>query len=186
MYETLIGKGEVRIFDKKGNLFYGYNPQNNNPFFFNINISQFTSSGNLRYSDKKLIYNVNTPGRSVKMPKDISIIFTDTGKASIDRSTGELCLNIRYKDSSKFIIYYLYLHEMGHFLYPTNAARTGKRDRYKEFQCDKFAAKWMLKIGFNPSQVLAALKFVLGNSDEANYRYNKMIIYLNSVRKTLR
>ena len=181
-YKTYIGVGSVQVFDKFGQLFYSYYPKTDKPFYFNLNLDKFSYTGFVKQSKKKLIYLTGFDKKMAKMPSKILIQFTNNGeKASINKKTGVLSIDAIYKTQPFFILCFLYGHEMAHFIYQNN----GFRSPMVESDCDIFSAKLMLKRGYNPSQVLGALKFGLGNGSEQDYRWQKMIEFLNSIKTKL-
>lgn len=122
-------------------------------------------------------YRVYLPNVNVKMPH-LNIIFANIDEpAYIEKMEGNLVINSLYIDQPLYLIYWLYGHEIAHYLYPTIGSRTARN----EFKCDWFSARLMLLNGFNPSQILAAMKFILWNSPEHDYRYNKMLNTLSRV-----
>lgn len=183
MYKTYIGVGAIAVYDKFGQLFYSYFPINNKPFLFNLNLEKFTFTGEIYTSKKKMIYKVNLPNNNVKMPQNINVIFTNNGeKASINLTKGLLTIDDKYRSQPFFILAFLYGHEFAHLLYPSP---NGIRSTQNEFNCDKFAANLMLKRGYNPSQILAAMKFSLDDGPEQNDRFSLMVNYLNSIKTKL-
>ena len=183
MYKTYIGIGKVAVFDKFGQLFYSYLPIDNKPFLFNLNLEKFEVKGEVYLSKKKMIYLVNLPNTRVKIPNNLNVVFTNGGeKASINITKGLLTIDVKYRSQPFFILAFLYGHEFAHLLYPSP---NGIRSTENEFKCDKFAAMLMLKRGYNPSQILGAMKFSLDNGIEQNERFTMMVNYLNSVKTKL-
>lgn len=184
MYKTFRAVGSVYVLDNRGQFIYAYEPQHNEPFFFNIGVKDFRIEGYAERSPKTLKYLVKIPSKNVPMPEKITITYTRNGDiASANLQTGELTLDEKFINQPIFMSDYAYLHELAHFLYPSRIFK-GRliRNKRNEFNCDKFAAKVMLAIGYNPSQILQAMKFVLNNGDEQDYRYKRMVNFLNSVK----
>lgn len=183
-YSTYVGRGRVVVLDNRGNIFYDYTPESYKPFFFNVNIKNPRIHGDAYKVTSRLDYLVKLPKGKYFFPQELKITFTnDDTKASVNLKDGKLTINEKYRKYPIWMIYFLYFHEVAHFLYPSGKlGRTAEN----EFRCDRLAAKLMLTMGFNPSQILAAMKFGLDNGSEQNYRYKRMVNYLNEVKTVIK
>lgn len=76
----------------------------------------------------------------------------------------------RFLDSSRYCITWICGHELGHYFY------RGQK-QISEQNCDHFAANLMLMIGYNPSQIDAAINEAISNGYLARVR--KEMLYEN-------
>jgi hypothetical protein len=77
-----------------------------------------------------------------------------------------------FKKEPKFVIDYILAHEYGHYFY-------SGRGNESEIDCDTFASNKLLKMGYNPSQLVTAGQSTLENTKENYIRkyINKKINY---------
>jgi len=74
--------------------------------------------------------------------REYKILFApNPNKCTIFYKKGEIIFDTMFKNVPLYMRFGVYFHEMGHLLYST------------ESKADLFAAKMMLDLGFNPSQV---------------------------------
>lgn len=178
-YQTYKAIGNVTVLDRNGLIYYTFG--SDKPFYFNLNINDFTYFGSITPYNKKMVYKCNVIGKSVHLPEFISISFANMeNKAQMNRATGEIVINSKYLYEPFFKVAFLYFHEFAHFKYPS---KNGIRSTINEYKCDKFAACMMLKNGFNPSQILAAMMFTLNNGDEQNERYGRIERFLKRIER---
>lgn len=179
-YNTYRGLGTVQLFDRFGKLYYSYTPKSDQPFYFNVRPGSYQTKGDIVEIDEKMVYDIGALETWAMMPETIEVVFTDNGeRASLYPKDGIMCLDVSFRVEPIFNIYFAFGHEIAHYKFPS---KNGVRTKENEWNCDKFAAKFMLLEGFNPSQVLSAMIFNLGESPEHEYRFEKMIQFLNSLK----
>ncbi len=101
-------------------------------------------------------------------PVDFKIFFDDNrNKCSIFWKEKMIVFDRSFADKPLPELYFIYLHEFGHAKYGYKRLYTMKQ---AEAFCDMYASNEMLRMGFNPSQIMAAPRNTL--SDRQEYRKN--------------
>lgn len=101
-------------------------------------------------------------------PTDFRIEFGDNkNKCSIFWKERVIIFDHSFEEKPLPELYFIYFHELGHSKYGYERLYTMKQS---EAFCDMYASNAMLRMGFNPSQVIKAPKDSL--SDKQNYRKN--------------
>jgi hypothetical protein len=182
-YDTFLGIGNVTLLDKNGNIFYKYFPQNKyREFYFNVAIKDFEVIGRIKKARRTLKYLVQLEGEVVNVP-EIKIQFApNPRKATVYRNTGLIVFDTSFRLKPIILLMFLYAHEMAHFAYPSV---NGVRTKENESKCDIWGAKFLLLKGYNPSQILAGMKFALKESNETQWRFDQMVNFLDNVKKVI-
>lgn len=149
----LIGSKVAEIYDFEKKPFYFFQPQNGN---FNLPKGKYYTNNIVSRLQKPLNYKL------LKLPKknrnDLKNVFLTVKKneatASILLHSGEIIV-----DKDKFFNFgkmqkdSIFLHEIGHFFYDS------------EENADLFAANEMLKMGYNPSQLITSRASTLRDTE---------------------
>lgn len=103
--------------------------------------------------------NISLPKFERNMPRNPANFKIQFGynpnKCSVNWLKGTITFDVSFKDKPMNQIDFIYYHEMGHRFYKT------------EKYCDLYAAKKMLEIGYNPSQVgMAPIDSLSNQSDD--------------------
>lgn len=145
----------VRIYDDAGVLFYFRNPVKV-PFYFNLPKGKYKTTNKIVKQSqprKFKLPKLPTRERSGEIPKHIKWTWgRNPHKASIFRHKNTVLLDYGIKNLSRSQRVQVKLHELGHYYYQT------------EHYCDLFAAREMLKMGYNPSQIYWGQKGTLSDS----------------------
>lgn len=152
-----LNNAEVQIFDEEKKPFYFFKPKNKK---FNLPKGKYYTNNILKKLQKPLIYNLpKLPKRQRNEIKPVSLLIKkNSSTASIFLDTGQIIVDERkFFKFGKLQRDFVFLHELGHFFYDS------------EKDADLFACCEMLKIGYNPSQVITAQAGTLRDS-ETNYK----------------
>jgi len=110
--------------------------------------------------------------------QDFKIVFAENpNKCSIFWREKLIVFDTSFEDRSLPELYFIYFHEMGHSKYGFNRLYTMKQ---AEAFCDMFASNAMLRMGFNPSQIMAAPKNTLSNRQDYRKNYIEETLYKNA------
>lgn len=150
----------VRIYDQSdGSLFYAKDIQSGKfQCNFNLPAGRYTTTNDLTECEPRRYSLPQLPRfqRSGVIPKSVRVIYTaNPNKASILRDDACIILDHSIKNLSKPQRVHIRLHEIAHYHYKT------------EKYCDLWAARKMLILGYNPSQVFFSVHGELSNSDSA-------------------
>ena len=147
------------IYDERGIIFYRRFKQGVKRF--NLPIGTYSTLNNLVVLPtpvKYLVTPLPTSQKEIRMDKlQINLIPDYEQKANINVGDGIININSGFFRLPKPIARKVFFHEIGHHLY------------YSEHLCDKFADLCMLKMGFNPSQLIAGTLCSLDKS-KRNYK----------------
>jgi len=157
------------IYDNKGLLFYDSSFTSHiaggEVLRFNLPIGIYTYNGNLIKLDNPIpVMNISLPfrERNIDTGKKYKIRWgINPNKCTIFYLTGEILFDSSLQDLPLYVRYGIYYHELGHLYYKT------------ESKADFFAAKRMLELGFNPSQIGRTL--LIGLSEKSMNRKKLMI-----------
>lgn len=175
--------------DKKSG-FESYSPvvciyRNGEPFYaikrdgmrvlFNLPPGEYKLlAGKLKRLDRPVIYDkikLPKPERLLKFSGKLKFYFIDNpNKCTVD--LGDKYLTRVYFDHSfKSLPWVVQLwvvgHELGHYLY-------GGHGQISEQNCDHYSANMLLKIGYNPTQIDAAIENAISNGYHARIRKDKL------------
>lgn len=139
---------------------------------FNLPIGKFEIKyGNIeklnepiKYKKIKLPY----PNNVTNFYGKIKIIWeTNPYKCSVDFSGGNATFYFdpSFKDFPDFVVVWICGHELAHFLYK------GQK-QFSEKMCDNYSSNMLLDLGYNPSQITAAINMALSNGYLARERKN--------------
>lgn len=168
----------VKIYDKNGILFY-CKENKNGLLHFNLPKGEYCTYNNLmtaKIRNYKLpkLPKANNPK---PLPNDFKIIFCNNpNKCSVDNKNHVIYFDNSFKNQPIPCLDYILFHELGHYLYSNDGNNSEKN-------CDLFAMKKMLEIGYNPSQVLWVQNGTLSESKLNNDR--KKLIKNNSINSFL-
>lgn len=154
---------DVKIYTLDGEIFY-QKEAGEGGLFFNLPVGDYLTANNLIES---FFVNYELP----KLPKHEKRnngvgkfkvnIKNNPNKASIFVATGKIYIDPEIMKQNKYVWVFILLHELGHYFY------------FTEKYCDLFAAREMLKNGYNPSQVARAIDE--GLSDRSDHRKKHLI-----------
>ena len=146
------------IYDPNNIIFYSSEFTNKialqKPLLFNVPAGKFTYEGNFIKLDFPVsVQNVALPLRERNITqKRYDIQFGENpNKCTIFYDKGIILFDNSFKDKPLYVKYTIYYHELGHHWYIT------------ESKADLFAAKKLLELGFNPSQIQLAMLDSLSN-----------------------
>lgn len=151
--------GNICILDKNLQPFYIW--EGKPGFLFNLPAGNYWTDSDIERAKRPKKFSIPALPRperkNAKLPADLKIVIGENPhKASV--WTGK---NVVLLDKSLFEIHpkprlvYIFLHELGHYFYST------------EWKADLFAAVYMLKKGYNPSQVFDASRNSLSKKNYA-------------------
>jgi hypothetical protein len=146
--------GSVRIYSLNGKPFYFFNAKKN--VHFNLPAGEYLSEFPIKKAALKK-YKLPTlpkPERKLKLPAQFTFVFTDNpNTCSVLLEKGLIICDNKLRSFTAPALSFIYLHELGHYFYQS------------EENCDRYAARKMLKSGFNPSQIAEAPRVTLrGNN----------------------
>lgn len=151
--------------------FYFKKNPNCDKVFFNLLKGIYTTD-NAVARVKPLVYlppKLPRPERRTKAPKKLTIFVGENpNKCSINRHNGKILIDDRLTFMPLPFIHFILFHELGHYFYKT------------EYKADIYAAAKMLKIGYNPTQVMYAQYLML--SDHQRARKRILINFLNQTK----
>lgn len=157
--ETII------IFDKKNKPFY-FKSNNKNIIKFNLPKGKYYTDNYLIQLPQPIKYEgVRLPKfeRKITLPAKFKIIITpNPRRCSIYIPQGIVKIDTNLLKMPYPFIYYVLLHELGHYFY--KPGNTEKDKLICEKKCDEFANFFMLKSGYNPSQAFYTSFFILRNT----------------------
>lgn len=141
-----------KIFDMSGQIFYSSEftnkIANGQKLEFNLPAGQYKYDGSFVKLDNPVrTENIHLPLKERNIPHGrYEIVFgNNPNKCSIFYDKGIILFDNSFKKKPLYVRYTIYFHELGHHWYKTE----GKADLY--------AAKKLLDLGFNPSQIQIAL-----------------------------
>jgi hypothetical protein len=154
----------VAIYDINGKPFYIHDTKNKP---FNIPKGVYFTNNRLTVLPKPVKYlTLKLPTRErIRPKKKLTYNFQpfNPNKAQINTLTGDVYIDKNFWDNLTLPEKcFLIAHEKGHFLYTT------------ETFCDLYAAKKMIKEGFNPSQIAKAINSTLSQLNN-RYRLNNVL-----------
>lgn len=150
----------VRVYDKRGTLFYFRNPDKF-PFTFNLPRGEYITTNTLKVCEPRRYKLPQLPRRerSNQIPKRVKLTFgNNPHKASIYIDKHLIIFDYELRNLSIPQQRQVFYHELGHYHYKT------------ESFCDLFAVRRMLIEGFNPSQCYYSIKGTLNESPSSHYR----------------
>ncbi len=137
-----------KIYDKNGFIFYSSDFTDKilkgNRLFFNLPIGEYFLNGLLRKENKPFEHKpiILPPYERDKGKKNYKIIFGDNpNKCTVFYDKEIILFDNSLKNVPSYMKFHIYFHELGHRYYQT------------EKFADLFAAKKMLELGFNISQI---------------------------------
>lgn len=162
----------INIRDDRGILFYS--TESILPVYtFNLPPGKYmVDSGVFKHMSAPVKFNLQSlPMAETALPQsiqDFQIKFApNTSKCTIYWKEKLIVFDTSFEDAPLPQLYFIYFHEMGHSRYGFNRLYTMKQS---EAFCDQYASNAMLRMGFNPSQIIAAPQQALSNKQ--NYRKN--------------
>lgn len=159
----------VKIYDKNGILFY-CKDNKQGLLHFNLPKGEYLTYNNLMPSKLRVYKLPKLPkANNVKtLPNDFKIIFAENpNKCSVDNKNHIIIFDNSFKKQPIPVIDYILFHELGHYLYSEQGNKS-------EINCDLFAMKKMLEIGYNPSQILWVQSGTLSDNKSTLERKNKI------------
>jgi hypothetical protein len=161
----------IVINDINGNIFYFKLNNEGKIIYFNLPEGEYTTNNNLQKVTEPRKFKIKilpSPNRPKKLPKEFKIFFTENpNKCSVDNVNHIIYFDNSFKDAPQFVMDYIKLHELGHYFY-------SGQGQLSEKNCDQFAYNEMIKLGYNPSQVVAAINYSLSDRKEAVKRKNNL------------
>ncbi len=174
---------------RNGKPFYAKTNKSGN-ISFNMPIGTYdVLAGELTKLNKPLKYELiklPNPTKFIKFPERIKIHFGENPhKCSVrmGKYQMDVYFDNSFKDADFYELMWIMGHECGHSFY--GGCEVGTPEYFKnEGYCDDFAANIMLIIGYNPSQIDAAIKQAISNGFHSKKR--KESLYQNLIKiKTL-
>jgi len=162
------------IFDSKGILFYSDTftevISRGEKLKFNLPLGVYKYNGNfVKLESPVSVVNIPLPLKERNLShKRYEIIFGDNpNKCSIFYDEGVILFDNQFQNKPLYVRYLIYFHELGHHWYNT------------EEKADLYAAKKLLELGFNPSQIgLGVLDSLNANKEESFERMEKIVSVL--------
>ncbi len=153
----LCNEKVINIKDEKGKDFYFFMPKKF-PFTFNMPRGKYYTNNKLtRVSFYDPANSINLPPKQKNkiIPKKIQelrfSIIRNPSKASIAVDKHFVMIDPQMIKKTLPEILFILFHEFGHYYY------------FDEEKCDAYAKKQMLRLGYNPSQISAAINNTLSN-----------------------
>lgn len=136
----------IVIRDNRGISFYDTNGLDNVTKFNMPPGEYYVDSGNfVKSATVKTFPHISLPFRErffFPNPEKFHIVFANNpNKCTVNWSAGIITFDVSFSESPLPQIWMIFYHECGHRLYKT------------EKYCDRYAAKCMIKDGYNPSQI---------------------------------
>lgn len=148
----------VNIRDDRGILFYTTEPIL--PVYeFNLPEGDyFVDSGSFKEMSNPISFKLATLPKSERLfsipPYGFKVLFEDNpNKCTIFWKEGCIVFDKSFAERPLPQLYFIYFHELGHSRYGYGKLYTKDES---EAYCDLYASNQMLKMGFNPSQIIAA------------------------------
>lgn len=138
----------VKIYDKSGILFY-CKENKEGLLHFNLPIGEYLTYNDLIPSKLRVykLPKLPKPNNVKTLPNDFKIIFANNpNKCSVDNKNHVIIFDNSFKKQPIPVLDYILFHELGHYFYSNEGNKS-------EINCDLFAMKKMLEIGYNPSQI---------------------------------
>lgn len=136
------------IYEINGNVFYSSDftdkIEKGKPLYFNLPAGQYLYEGSLTKLDnpvKTIKIELPPPERNLQKKRYEIIFGINPNRCTIYYKAGIILFDNAFKEAPLYIKYEIYFHELGHHFYKT------------EKFADLYAAKKMLDLGFNPSQI---------------------------------
>ena len=147
--------GDVRVYDLEGRPFYFFN--SSGPVHFNLPKGKYRIENSLTPAAFRRYKLPNLPKyeRNLPLPKKFVIKYGDNpNTCSVFLKEGFILADNSLKELPTPARTFIYFHELGHYFYTS------------EEKCDLFAAREMLKRGFNPSHVAESPRITLRSSPD--------------------
>lgn len=162
------------IYDLNGKLFYSdkftTKIANGEKLEFNLPLGIYKYNGNfIKLPWPVKVVNIQLPLKERNLAhKKYEIIFGDNpNKCTIFYDEGIILFDTQFQNKPLYVRYVIYFHELGHHWYKT------------EEKADLYAAKKLLELGFNPSQIGMAILDSLNPDREESYeRMQKIVLAL--------
>jgi len=159
------------IYDITGNLFYSDTftdkIKNGEKLYFNLPLGVYKYNGNFVKLDEPVkVVNITLPVKERNLAGGkYEILFGDNpNKCSIFYDEKVILFDSSFQSKPMYVKYVIYFHELGHHWYKT------------EEKADLYAAKKLLDLGFNPSQIgLGILDSLNANKEESFERMEKIV-----------
>ena len=138
--------------------------------------------GNFKKFLKPLEYNLISLPKSlneIKFPGKVKIYWTDNpNKCSVDlkdKYKMKVYFDHSFKNVSPYVRTWVLGHELGHYVYRGNGQKSEKL-------CDHLGGNLMLKNGYNPKQIDAAIEIAISNGYHALERKNELYQNLVTIK----
>lgn len=144
------------IYDSRGITFYSSDFVKGNVSYFNLPKGTYYLTGEIKKTKKPKEYILQRlPRRERNLRKGkYSINFSpNKNKCTINHRLKTIIFDTAFKKAPKYILCDIYAHELGHLLYTT------------ENYADRYATNFLLKRGFNPSQIGRSLHVSLSSKN---------------------
>jgi len=160
------------IFDINGQLFYSDKfteiISRGEKLEFNLPLGVYKYNGNfVRLVNPIKVVNISLPLKERHLAhKRYEIIFGDNpNKCTIFYDEGIILFDNSFKNKPLYVKYVIYFHELGHHWYKS------------EEKADLYAAKKLLELGFNPSQIGMAMLNSLNPGKEGSFDRMEKIVH---------
>lgn len=114
------------------------------------------------------------PNKITKFSNNIKVYFvTNKNKCSVDLSGPSpiFYFDNSFKNYPRFVITWICGHEIGHYFYRGEG-------HFSEKKCDIFSSNLMLDLGYNPSQINAAIQMALSDNKLSELRKKHVYSHL--------
>ena len=161
--------GDIRVYDRNEKPFYFFNAKG--PVHFNLPKGIYKVEKSLTPCNFRTYKLPTLPKfeRRLPLPKKFTIRYGENpNTCSVFLREGYILADNSLKELPTPARTFIYFHELGHYFYVS------------EEKCDLFAARQMLKRGFNPSHVAEAPRITLRTATD---RVNYCLTYAKNARK---
>jgi hypothetical protein len=159
----------IKVFYKNGMPFYLKPNEKGKEVKFNLLSGIYNTDNNLIKLNLPVKYQLPVLPkieRKIELPNTINVSYGENpNKCSVWLKQGQVLLDNSFKKYPQFVRLFILYHEAGHYFYKT------------ESKCDKFASHYMLKLGYNPSQIVLANKTTITSEFRKKecFNYNQKV-----------
>lgn len=166
----------IRVNALDGRLLYYFNNAKRKRVAFNLPKGVWLTDNNIKPLKRPLTYLAPKLPRADRHHTKQVMNFEvghNPNKCSIDTHTGNVIIDYSIIQKDIPFVVFILFHEAGHFLYKGGTVKG-------ELLCDCYAAKQMLRRGYNPSQINFAQEFCL--SEKSHERKDGLYNFLKKVK----
>lgn len=145
---------KIRVY-KQGKPFYFKDNLRGGVAEFNLPPGNYETDNNILPRVRPVIFlpeKLPPPERNIPRPKKFKVIICkNPNKCTIELPTGRIFLDKKFSQGNEVQVKFILAHELGHYLYKS------------EHLCDLYANNMLLKMGYNPSQLVKTQNKTLSN-----------------------